>query len=120
MKLTEKMHHWFRVPQPLTRKRMLFALVIAVGADGLQLLLTTIGWLGPNQIIDVVTMVIVSRLIGFHWLLLPTFALELVPFVDDLPTWTACAIAVITLRKREQRNRPPTPPLPSPKPTIEI
>jgi hypothetical protein len=119
LKLTEKSSRWFRVPQ-ITRSRIIFALVIAVSADGLQFLLTTIGWFGPNQIIDVVTMIMVSRLIGFHWLLLPTFALELVPLADDLPTWTACVIAVIAIRKREQRNISSPPPLPAGKPPIEI
>ena len=45
-------------------------------------------------------------MIGFHWLLLPTFVLELVPVLEDLPTWTACVIAVIALRKREQKTPP--------------
>jgi len=49
-------------------------------------------------------MVLTSWLIGFHWLLLPTFVLELVPVLEDLPTWTACTIAVIALRKRGQRD----------------
>jgi hypothetical protein len=31
-----------------------------------------------------------------------------------LPTWTACTIAVMALRKREQRAIPP------PQPTVEI
>jgi hypothetical protein len=45
--------------------------------------------------------------VGFHWLLLPTFAMEFVPLLDELPTWTACVIAVIVLRKREQHSLPP-------------
>jgi hypothetical protein len=49
-------------------------------------------------------MVLTSWLIGFHWLLLPTFVLELVPVLEDLPTWTACTIAVIVLRKSGQRD----------------
>ncbi len=98
LKLTEKMTQWFRVPQ-LTRSRIVFALIIAAGADGLQFLLTTIGWFGPNQIIDVVTMIMVSRLIGFHWLLLPTSHWNSFPSPTILPTWTACVIAVIAIRK---------------------
>ena len=43
--------------------------------------------------------------LGFHWLLLPTFVVELFPAVDMLPTWTACVIAVIALRKRAERAR---------------
>jgi hypothetical protein len=46
-------------------------------------------------------MVVVSRLIGFHPLLLPTFALEFVPLTDMLPTWTGCVALVVRSRKRD-------------------
>jgi len=101
---------------------MMLALGVAVAADGLQLLLGALGWLGLDQTIDCVVMVLISRIIGFHILLLPTFVIELVPVLEDLPTWTACTAAVIVLRKREQ-DQPPCPPPPSPppeKPIIDI
>ena len=88
-------------PTQLTRERMAVALIVAMVADGLQLLLQAIP-LAP-QAIDVVATVIVTIAIGFHVLLLPTFVIELVPLVDDFPTWTGCVIVVIALRKREQR-----------------
>jgi hypothetical protein len=106
----------FRAPQ-LTRTRIIFAFAVAVVADGLQFLLNGIGWVGPDQVIDVMAMLLTCWLLGFHWLLLPTFILEFVPLADELPTWTACVTAVIVLRKREQR---PPPPLPPEKPAIEI
>ncbi len=98
---------------------MILALAIAVAADGLQLLLGPLGWALVDQAIDLVAMILVSRVIGFHILLLPTFIVELVPVLDDLPTWTACVAAVIALRRREQRAAPPPSP-PSEKATIEI
>jgi len=104
------------VPQ-LTRTRIILALTVAVVADGLQFLLNGVGWLGPDQVIDVIAMLLTCWLLGFHWLLLPTFILEFVPLADELPTWTACVAAVIVLRKREQR---PPPPFPPEKPAIEI
>ena len=107
----------FRVRQ-LTRMRIILAFVVAVVADGLQFLLNGVGWFGLDQAIDCVAMILVSWLIGFHILLLPTFAVELVPVLEDLPTWTVCTAAVITLRKREQRSVPP--PIPPEKPPIEI
>ena len=107
----------FRAPQ-LTRTRIILAFVVAVVADGLQFLLNGVGWFGLDQAIDCVAMILVSWLIGFHILLLPTFVVELVPVLEDLPTWTACTAAVITLRKREQRSVPP--PIPPEKPPIEI
>ena len=100
----------FRAPK-LTRTRIILALAVAVVADGLQFLLNGVGWLGPDQAIDVLAMLLTC------WLLLPTFILELVPLADELPTGTACVIAVIILRKRQQR---PPPPLPPEKPAIEI
>ena len=117
MKLLDKFGRIARVPK-LTWTRMILALAIAASADGLQFLLTGAGWVGPDQTVDVIAMLLTIWLIGFHWLLLPTFALELVPLADDLPTWTACVVAVIVLRKRRQRAVPPS--LPPEKPAIEI
>jgi len=106
MKLPGKFNRLSRVPQ-LTRLRIALALAIAVVADGLQFLLGPLGWPGADQAIDVVAMGLASWVIGFHWLLLPTFVMELVPALDSLPTWTACVIAVIALRRREQMAPPP-------------
>jgi hypothetical protein len=109
MKLPEKVPAVFRVPK-LTWKRIAAALAVAVCADGLQLLLGPAGWVFGDQVIDVLVMALASWLIGFHWLLLPTFVLETVPALDDFPTWTACIIAVVALRKREQRRTTPSGP----------
>jgi hypothetical protein len=51
-------------------------------------------------------MVVISRLIGFHPLLLPTFVLEFIPAADMLPTWTGCVALVTAIRQRQQ----PAPP----------
>jgi hypothetical protein len=106
MKMPEKLNRLLRVP-PLTGWRITLALVIAVVADGLQFLFGLLPVV--DQGIDVITMVLTSWVIGFHWLLLPTFALEFVPVLDELPTWTACVIAVVVLRKREQPSPSPPP-----------
>ena len=110
VKLPEKFSALLRTP-PLTRRRMVLGLAIAAGADGLQLLLGPLGWAFADQAIDLAAMILLSGVIGFHVLFLPTFVVELVPVLEDLPTWTACAAAVIALRKREQRTaKPPTSP----------
>jgi hypothetical protein len=116
MNLPEMLNSLFRAPA-LTRTRMILALAIAVAADGLQLCLGFVGWAFIDQTIDCVAMILLSWVIGFHILFLPTFVVELVPLLEDLPTWTACVAAVIALRKREQRPPPPTPP---DKPVIDI
>ena len=100
--IPKKFNRLVRAPQ-LTHVRIILALAVAVFADGLQFLLGPLGWAFGDQVIDVVTMVLTSWVIGFHWLLLPTFAVEFVPLLDELPTWTACVVAVIALRRRETK-----------------
>jgi hypothetical protein len=118
MNLPEQFNSLFRVPR-LTNPRMVLAMAVAVAADGLQFLLGPLGWLFIDPVIDCVATVLISCIIGFHILLLPTFVVKLVPILDELPTWTACTAAVIALRKREQNNHPPPAP-PSDKPPIDI
>ena len=110
MKLQDKLNRVFRVPN-LTRVRIVIALAVAVVADGLQFLLGPLGWVFGDQTIDVVTMALTTWVLGFHWLLLLTFVIEFIPLLDELPTWTACVIAVIALRRREQRASPPEEPV---------
>ena len=106
MKLPDKLSRMFRPPR-LTRTRIILAMVVAVSADGLQFVLGPLGWAFIDQAIDLVALVLTAWALGFHVLLLPTFIAEFFPVVDMLPTWTACVIAVIALRKREQRLMPP-------------
>jgi hypothetical protein len=108
MKFTEQLQTMFRAPK-LTRTRIVLALAVAVTADGLQFCLGPAGWALPDQAIDLLAMLLTARAIGFHLLLLPTFLAELFPVVDMLPTWTACVIAVVALRKRAQNAAPPPP-----------
>jgi len=108
-----------RVPR-LTRRRIWLALAVAVIADGLQLLLAPtgpLGWLLLDEVIDGIAMIATSWLLGFHLLLLPTFAVEFIPVIDLLPTWTGCVGLLIAMRKREQATQPP--PLPPPRRLIE-
>jgi ABC-type branched-subunit amino acid transport system permease subunit len=101
MRLLDNLARRF-VPRQLTRTRMVLVIAMAVVADGLQMLLGPLGWLGVDEVIDVVTMALAMWLLGFHPLLLPTFLVEFIPLVDMLPTWTGCVVAVIALRKRAQ------------------
>jgi hypothetical protein len=112
MNLPDNLNQMFRAPK-LTRTRIIVALVVAASADSLQFFLGPLGWVVVDQAIDVVAFALTAWAIGFHLLLLPTFAVEFIPGVDMLPTWTACVIAVIALRKREQNPPPPPPDLPT-------
>lgn len=119
MNRPEKSGRRLRAPK-LTRTRISLALVAAVSADGLQIVF------GPlplvDQAVDVVAFGLTVWALGFHLLLLPTFAVEFIPGVDMLPTWTACVIAVIALRKREQNAPPVVPPKSAnpPPPVIDL
>ena len=91
----------FQVPV-LTRNRVRLAYAIGLTADTCQLLLGPLGWAGADELIDLAAMILTWRVIGFHPLLLPTFALELLPIADLLPTWTGCVAIVVALRKKQQ------------------
>jgi hypothetical protein len=97
----------------LTPGRVRLVYGVAVATDLAQLLLGPLGWAGADEILDLVAMILTSRIIGFHVLLLPTFVIELLPITDMLPTWTGCVALVIALRKRQQAARP-APPDPGP------
>lgn len=87
----------------LTWTRIVLAVAIAVTADGLQFALGPLGWVFVDGVIDVVAMICVMLILGFHPLLLPTFLVELIPVADAfLPTWIGCVVAVIALRRRQQ------------------
>ena len=95
----------------LTPARVRTAYGVAVVVDVLQFVLGPLGWVAADQALDVAAAIAMWRTLGFHPLLLPTFALEFLPVADMLPTWTGCVALVIALRKR-QAAVPPEPPAP--------
>jgi hypothetical protein len=102
-------------PPRLTPSRIRWAYVVAMATDVLQLALGPFGWAFVDELLDVTAMILVSRTIGFHALLLPTFALEFLPFTDMLPTWTGCVALVVALRRRQELAT-----VPAPGPVIDI
>jgi len=78
----------------------------AAAASGVGLVAADIPLEALDTAIDITTAFIVNSLLGFHWTLLPTCALEMVPGVDALPTWTACVAYVAWRRKTEQQSLP--------------
>ena len=87
--------------QALSRSRIRAAYTVAIATDVLQLGLGPFGWAFLDEILDVGAMLIMTRLLGFHPLLLPTFVLEFVPVMDMLPTWTGCVALVVATRRTE-------------------
>ncbi len=109
------MRRFFQTPS-LTSARIRAAYTIAMAADAVQAAMMVIfppGMIvGLHNLVDIVAMFLLTRILGFHILLLPTFLLETMPG-NFLPTWTACTIAVVQLRKKEQNyigDEPPAPP----------
>jgi hypothetical protein len=91
----------------LTRSQVRAAYGIAVTTDILQFVAGPLGWAFADEILDVIAMALTWRVLGFHPLLLPTFALEFLPVTDMLPTWTGCVAIVVALRKRQQQVASP-------------
>jgi hypothetical protein len=73
-----------------------------VTTDVLQFVAGPLGWVLADEVLDLIAMILTWRVLGFHPLLLPTFALEFLPVVDMLPTWTGCVAIVVALRKKQQ------------------
>jgi len=84
----------------MTKKRVRLALATAMLADVLQLgilpLLAegVIPYAVVNDVLDVLVAVAMLLMIGWHWAFLPSFALELVPALNLVPTWTAAVLFV--------------------------
>jgi len=95
---------------------ILAAFAIAAAADFLQLplnlaTLTGIGAVpseGADLVIDAATAFLLWRLLGFHWILLPTLVLESVPFIDAAPSWLACVALVVWSHRRSGSEPAPT------------
>jgi hypothetical protein len=93
----------------LSRKRVIFAFTVAVIADVVQIMLGPVGFLVVDEVLDVAAMVLITWAIGFHPLLLPTFLVELMPFIEFAPTWTACTFAVVMMKNKAAEGTPPPP-----------
>jgi len=99
----------------LTQTRIILAFVIAGIADLVQFPITAATTTGlfsiPGELadflVDCIVMVVTTRLVGFHWVLLPSFVLELIPGPDLLPTWTGSVAYVVWRRKKERAQPPP-------------
>ena len=107
MNAGEKISRWLGGRPELTKQRLWFAFTVAVLTDVIQLALGPFGWLFIDEGLDIVAMILISKAIGFHVLLLPTFVIEFIPGPDMLPTWTGCTAAVLMLRKRSEPQVPP-------------
>jgi hypothetical protein len=91
----------------LTPRRVWIARGIALLVDLVQWALLPASLTPFNSAIDVATGLAMVALVGWHWAFLPTFAAELVPFVDLVPTWT---LAVTFATRSRVAQAPALPP----------
>ena len=90
-------------------KRVQLAWVVAILVDSLQIVLLPVTggastWL--DKPLDVVAMVLLWRLLGWHWALVPSFFFEFLPIAELAPTWTLATLIIVRQRK-EQRQAVP-------------
>jgi hypothetical protein len=82
----------------LTKNRILIAYAVAILADLIEFPITAAEVTvvaapaaeGMAFVVDAIVFGIVTKLLGFHWLFLPSFLVEVVPGLDMLPTWVDC------------------------------
>jgi hypothetical protein len=94
----------------LTRKRIIIAYAVAVVADLIEFPISAAGLsvigVGVGEfaalVVDVVVFGVMTKLLGFHWMFLPSFCIEVIPGVDMLPTWVGCVFFVVRQRKKTQ------------------
>jgi hypothetical protein len=94
----------------LTRRRIMVAFALAVIADVLEYPITAVEitiFGAPSGelaafVLDCVVMGAMTKLLGFHWMFLPSFCVEAIPGLDLLPTWVGCVAFVVWQRKKEQ------------------
>ncbi len=56
-----------------------------------------------DDLLDVVVAWMLIRLLGWHWVFLPSFVAKLVPGVDLVPSWT---MAVLVTTREARRAHP--------------
>ncbi len=97
-----------------SRGRQIIALIVAILADGLHYFawpLFFAGGISPFEWAeDLIVTVILLIILGFRWELIAAFGLELVPFIDMFPTWTAFMLYIMADSHRRSAPGFPVPP----------
>ena len=96
------------IPLPgITPRQKAAAVMVAGVADMLQIGLFPIFGIGYllDDAIDVITAIALTAICGFKWQFVLAFMMELVPFVDILPTWTAVALLLSTHKEDGAQSR---------------
>jgi len=107
--------------------RVALAFALAVLADAIELplnLLFLTAWLAvPAEFalvaLDLITMGLLTWLLGFHWTFIAALGVEVLPGADMIPTWTGCVSYVVWQGKKAERKSGTAEP-PKPEIIIEI
>jgi hypothetical protein len=103
-----------------SRSRQFLALGVAVAADLIHWAFFPAmveGGMSPfDWVEDGIVTVILLLILGFRWELIVAFGLELVPFIDMFPTWTAFMLFIIAESYR--KSAPATPIAPPVQPNM--
>jgi hypothetical protein len=91
----------------LKRNRVKLAFCVALMADAVQIpasMLAASGVMLPLAeffivFVDLIATGLIMWCLGFHWILLPSFALEAIPGLDAIPTWTLCVLYVARMNR---------------------
>ena len=77
-----------KLPPSITRIRVAWVLALAV--DAIQIPATAAGPVGwfLDIGLDLITMIVMWALLGFHWAFLPSFLTEWIPYLNMAPFWT--------------------------------
>lgn len=99
------------------KAKLLIALAIAVLADLIQVIFlpfTAGGAIMPwDDAIDFVVAAVMTGLLGWHWVFLPTTIAKLVPVADLAPFWTL-AVFIVAMRQKKELQQPGQVPQPTP------
>jgi hypothetical protein len=99
------------MPKPiLTKQRVVVAYSVAILADLIEFpiiaaevtVVAAPAAEGVAVVVDAIAFGVITKLLGFHWVFLPSFLVEVVPGLDMLPTWVGCVFFVVRQRKKEQ------------------
>ena len=82
-------------------------------ADAIQIALFPLfaeGALSPlDDLLDIAVAWLLTKLLGWHWVFLPSFIAELVPGLDLVPSWTIAVLYVTReIPKEHSAAEPPT------------
>jgi hypothetical protein len=99
---------------PLSKARLRTAWIVAVAVDAIQIPVEATGLLGwiVGVGLDVVTMIVLWSLVGFHWAFLPSFLTEWIPYLDYAPLWTLAVLIATRGRGEDTLAVPLIPPHP--------